>query len=300
MFRSYWLYIIVFALVLSLPPQGGRAEEQNPPDDKQITVANPFSWIFDSEEKPDRLTQPCEPGENNRNSDLCAQWKAADAARDSARWARYTFWISVVGAAIGVLTLGAAIAAAIFAGSASKHTKSGADAAWEAAKEAKRQADLVESFNRRLERPYLFPKVVRKYFSGTQEGFVPKIRWTINNHGKTPAVLKRVFSEFVPISHIRMANNTPIIADDATIEEWHEVIIPSGELNNQIAETLAVDIGKNVWPVSKETIVLHGHIFYENVSRTAEYSHHFMMFSYNGRDFRLEFSRDSAIDVHEY
>lgn len=31
--------------------------------------------------------RPCQPGEDQRDSDLCAQWKAADAAADSAWWA---------------------------------------------------------------------------------------------------------------------------------------------------------------------------------------------------------------------
>ena len=148
MSRSYWLYIIIFAVVLSLPPQGSRAEEQNPPNDKQINIANPFSWVFHSSDEPDQLTQPCKPGENNRNSDLCAQWKAADAARDSARWARYTFWLSIMGAAVGVLTFIVAVAAALFAKSASDHTKNGAEAAWKA-------VDVTEDMGRRQIRAYV-------------------------------------------------------------------------------------------------------------------------------------------------
>lgn len=37
----------------------------------------------------DRISRACGPGQEDRNSDLCAQWKAADAAADAAWWARF-------------------------------------------------------------------------------------------------------------------------------------------------------------------------------------------------------------------
>ncbi|BCG94449.1 hypothetical protein MesoLj131a_33130 [Mesorhizobium sp. 131-2-1] len=65
---------------------------------------------------------PCRAGVDNRNSDLCAQWKAADAAQQSAMWAG-------IGTLIGGLTFAAAVAAAIYARRAAKHTETGAIAA---------------------------------------------------------------------------------------------------------------------------------------------------------------------------
>ena len=45
---------------------------------------------------------PCPRGEDNRASDLCAQWKAADAARKAAEWSIVAF---IVGTIVNVMTL---------------------------------------------------------------------------------------------------------------------------------------------------------------------------------------------------
>ncbi|KRB86544.1 hypothetical protein ASE00_07570 [Sphingomonas sp. Root710] len=41
--------------------------------------------------------RPCQDPKGETESDLCAQWKAANAAEDSAFWAQWGFWIAVVG-----------------------------------------------------------------------------------------------------------------------------------------------------------------------------------------------------------
>lgn len=46
--------------------------------------------------------QGCEPGRDERKSDLCAQWKAADAASNAAQWA----WWQIILSALGVVGLG--------------------------------------------------------------------------------------------------------------------------------------------------------------------------------------------------
>jgi len=43
------------------------------------------------------LATPCEAGRDIRSSDLCAQWKAADAARDAARWAMIGTVVALLG-----------------------------------------------------------------------------------------------------------------------------------------------------------------------------------------------------------
>ena len=71
----------------------------------------------------DASTQPCDKGQDNRSSDLCAQWKAADAAQSGA----YASWLfGYVGSVVGGLTLCAAIAAAFYARSAAIHTETSA------------------------------------------------------------------------------------------------------------------------------------------------------------------------------
>lgn len=47
--------------------------------------------------KSDPLTEPCGEGDyNRRSSDLCAQWKAADAARSAANAAWWSVWFSLL------------------------------------------------------------------------------------------------------------------------------------------------------------------------------------------------------------
>jgi hypothetical protein len=49
----------------------------------------------DARRSPDK--HPCQPGQDNRESDLCAQWKAADAADRAAWWSRYSGALSLIG-----------------------------------------------------------------------------------------------------------------------------------------------------------------------------------------------------------
>ena len=79
----------------------------------------------------------CEPGTDVRKSDLCAQWKAADAAKVSADWTERTFYLGVGGALIGFFTLVAAALAAGYAKQAAKETERGAVAAVETLKSAR-------------------------------------------------------------------------------------------------------------------------------------------------------------------
>lgn len=81
------------------------------------------SSLFSLEKDPNNnedLTNPCEQGSDNRNSDLCAQWKAADAAKKSADWNVY---IGIFASLAGALTLAAAVAAAYFAKQAVLETR---------------------------------------------------------------------------------------------------------------------------------------------------------------------------------
>ena len=46
---------------------------------------------------PPEITQDCQRTEDNRKSDLCAQWKAADSAFDAAFWAKWSFVLGMIG-----------------------------------------------------------------------------------------------------------------------------------------------------------------------------------------------------------
>lgn len=53
--------------------------------------------------KPREQERPCRIGEDNHASDLCAQWKAANAASDAAYWSKMAVLLSVVQLALGAL-----------------------------------------------------------------------------------------------------------------------------------------------------------------------------------------------------
>jgi len=62
-------------------------------------VTNIASTNYDMAERTKRpaVIDPCGPNQYNSNADLCAQWKAADAATNAAWWAAISAILSVVG-----------------------------------------------------------------------------------------------------------------------------------------------------------------------------------------------------------
>jgi len=85
---------------------------------------------------PSATTRPCPKGSTDRESQTCAYWAAADAARDQAKWA-------FIGCVIAGCTLVAAVAAAVFAGRAAKHAKVSAEATSRATELAQRQLNDI-------------------------------------------------------------------------------------------------------------------------------------------------------------
>lgn len=139
MLGSYWRIIIAVAgLVLAAFAQPEAQNREQPNSAAQPKIEQSLRDIAASPSeanRPSNLVQPCDHGESNRSSDLCAQWKAADAAESAANAA----WLfGTLGTLIGAFTLAAAIAAAFFAKKAADHTESGAKAAQDAVEETQR------------------------------------------------------------------------------------------------------------------------------------------------------------------
>lgn len=115
----------------------------------------------------------CDKDHDDRKSDLCAQWKAADAAADSAEAAWLQFW---AGSIIGILTLLAASAAAVYARAAANHTAS--------------SVSVAENLGRRGLRAYIDVHAAQW---GHADDRAPaslrdlQARLTIRNAGQTPA-----------------------------------------------------------------------------------------------------------------
>lgn len=110
--RGYRLYIVALGLILACTNYA-YAKSGNEQADAQQSVAASLDRIAsrydDAAERAQRADQeegPCGEGKYGSNSDLCAQWKAADAASDSAWWAWAAAISSIVGTAGVVAALG--------------------------------------------------------------------------------------------------------------------------------------------------------------------------------------------------
>lgn len=89
-------------LAAAQAPQPKGKTEQAAGSSKIERAAAPVATSAAEPVKPVKSPQyerPCNQGEDNRESDLCAQWKAADAAADSAWWAMASFVLGIFGTA---------------------------------------------------------------------------------------------------------------------------------------------------------------------------------------------------------
>ncbi len=115
----------------------------------------------------------CQPGQDKRESDLCAQWKAADAAAESAIWTAKMFWAGIAGLFIAAFTL-------IFAGRAAHWAK-------QAAFETKRSADISWEIGLAQSSPYLTINEGSGFQSSGKDTEI-KMFAEITNHGPAPAI----------------------------------------------------------------------------------------------------------------
>lgn len=168
--RSYRL--IVFAtvgwLVLGAAPQAAEPNKNQAHSSSTARRAKTTEPLIVKTISGDPRDTGCDQSHEDRRSDLCAQWKAADAPESSAKAA----WVlGILGSTIGACTLIAAIMAARYASDAARETKRGADAAEGAS------------------RPWLDVKlriegVSVDYF---QQGYVANTEVIIKNTGISPA-----------------------------------------------------------------------------------------------------------------
>jgi hypothetical protein len=115
--------------------------------------------------------RPCKPGHDDRNSDLCAQWKAADASAAAAKWAQISAYTGGIAAILLLVTL-------IYTGKATRAADRAAQAAHAACKIA------TDSSQAQL-RAYVNVMSVR--ITDVMPGCFPKAEVTFQNNGVTPA-----------------------------------------------------------------------------------------------------------------
>lgn len=109
MSRGYRLLIVALAGLILAGANHSDPESRVQESDSQAEVAERLRDIAptyhqqaERTEIPDKQVEPCNPGDDRRYSDLCAQWKAADAAADSAWWA-WAAGIAGVISTVGVI-----------------------------------------------------------------------------------------------------------------------------------------------------------------------------------------------------
>lgn len=129
MSRGYRCIILALVGIVLIgagePPKGGPQSDQFKEQREIAASLREISATLKRASEPDQSTEPCDPDKPNRKSDLCAQWKAADAAANAAEAGWLQVWIGTVGVGIGLLTLAAAGAAALYAKRAVAETKAG-------------------------------------------------------------------------------------------------------------------------------------------------------------------------------
>lgn len=81
-------------------------------------IATTYDQEVERAQRPSKDAEPCKRGDDRRYSDLCAQWKAADAAADSAWWA----WVAGISSIISTAAVLVAIGLAYQANSIARQT----------------------------------------------------------------------------------------------------------------------------------------------------------------------------------
>lgn len=157
----------------STPPKDANTVHYTPQYTQTITGAVPAVELGKIRE----YEQPCAQGRDNRKSDLCAQWKAADAALAAAEWAKWQFFLGILGA-VGLLLSIYYTRRAVLAAVASNQN------AQEALAHAKEMAGVEL-------RPYLHVDEiefeVREAVSGRSDVVI-----RVKNFGSTPATKFRI------------------------------------------------------------------------------------------------------------
>lgn len=109
-YRNIFAALVGLALLAFHEAPGSGAEskestvQQRGGSDTQQAADTVASAIRDAIH-PTEKDRGCEESKDDRNSDLCAQWKAVDAAREAARYAFWTLILSGAGTGLLVWTL---------------------------------------------------------------------------------------------------------------------------------------------------------------------------------------------------
>lgn len=193
--RRYIAAFVGLILLGFLPPQQSAAYQESESSKYSGYAGQPTIAIVQESDDGHNLNKPCENGEQDRKSDLCAQWQAADSAYESAVWAGRTFWLEAMGIVVGALTLAAAGAAAWYAREAARHTASSVAEARNSAQIASDALEEMRKTNNIQVRPYVF-FCGESDFENVPFEIGSKTPFKIRNFGQSPA-----FNVFIDIDY---------------------------------------------------------------------------------------------------
>ena len=188
-YRCIILAAVGFLIGAAEPPKGGAGSQQATEQHEIADRLGDISASLQRANEPDRTTKPCSADKDDRNSDLCAQWKAADAAAKAAEASWWQVYLGAGGVSVGLLTLIAAGAAAYYAREAARHTDRGANEAGRAAKAAEDTLGEVVKTNTLQLRPYVSLVSFNDEESDAPFDFslAGRLRFKVQNFGSTPA-----------------------------------------------------------------------------------------------------------------
>lgn len=188
-YRCIILAIVGWLILAAAPApnQGGKTEQQKARSDIEqslSTIANAQAEAVE-QAKPGEYQRPCSREQDNRASDLCAQWQAAVAARDAAKWAYWSFLLGIAGTLGLLATLYYTREAVRIAGAATKDADTALAIAARNADAAAAQVRVSEDTANRQLRAYVqISRVEVKNFS---VGSRPTYTAHFKNTGQTPA-----------------------------------------------------------------------------------------------------------------
>jgi len=206
----------------------GASPPEKPADKKQAETSQPAQRAptpaaLPRDKHEEDLTRTCEKGKDDRKSDLCAQWKAADSAEVAASWTRRTGIFTAIGLVIGAVTTGAAIAAALYARAAAKHADAGTKIAKEGLDHSRAafDADL---------RPWLDCEVAIISHEFGDAALVVNVELRVKNIGRRPAldVRREYVTSFIDMTNTANEKIGLFFEGETNAVETAVCILPGG------------------------------------------------------------------------
>jgi len=328
MFRSYRITTIAFGLIclwfasnssaqqnqspaLKGEPVTSQQQEEAPADSEQSsqtenqTAIDPLPALNGIESAIRELIP--EVDQDNRERDNQRSKDDLQAQQEMALWAKLMFVataISVIVTFIGVVLIrytliysrDAADSARKMVTEARKTTIAARATVREsklATNAAERSANIQEQAFKRLERPYLYLRVVStNNLQSPSQAVSPFLMYQIDNYGKTPAIFKSIFIELLPLEKMEWAKDKPRPRMSSDSAEWYEVIAPGKSLS--INRSLSVKGGRRGQrPEDLDALALHYFLTYQDPMRNLYTDHVVMTYDSSSDSFRLDYSKSN-------